>query len=115
MPPKLPRPDLSTLSESEKDGLIVRLIDTIDSLLGQVATLTAKVEKLELQLTKNSENSSKPPSSDGLSKKPPKTSSLRGKSGKKVGGQPGHQGKTLERVAGPTATQDHPLPGRCSR
>lgn len=100
MPPKLPRPDLSTLSEPEKDKLIVHLMDTIDGLLAQVFTLTAKVEKLERQLAKNSENSSKPPSSDGLAKKPPKTSSLRGKSGKKVGGQPGHQGKTLERVAG---------------
>lgn len=115
MPPKLPRPDLSTLSESEKDVLIVRLMDTIDSLLEQVFTLTAKVEKLERQLAKNSDNSSKPPSSDGLAKKPPKTSSLRGKSGKKVGGQPGHQGKTLERMANPTGMLDHPLPGKCSR
>jgi transposase len=115
MPPKLPRPDLSTLSETDKDKLIVHLMDMIDGLLAQVFTLTAKVEKLERQVAKNSENSSKPPSSDGLAKKPPKTSSLRGKSGKKVGGQPGHQGKTLERAAEPTTTRDHPLPGQCSR
>jgi len=73
------------------------------------------VEKLELQLTKNSENSGKPPSSDGLAKKRKKASSLRGKSGKSVGGQPGHKGHTLKRVAEPTPTVDHPLPGQCSR
>ncbi|SFM57331.1 hypothetical protein [Rugamonas rubra] len=54
MPPKLPRPDLSTLPETEKDKLIVHLMDMIDRLLAQVFTLTAKVEKLALQLTKNS-------------------------------------------------------------
>ncbi|MDP3669282.1 MAG: IS66 family transposase [Telluria sp.] len=62
----------------------------------------------------NSQNSSKPPSSDGLAKKK-KTSSLRGKSDKSVGGQPGHKGSTLKRVAEPTETKDHPPPSRCSR
>lgn len=47
--------------------------------------LTARVNELEAQLAKNSTNSGKPPSSDGL-KKPPKTQSLRGKSGRKPGG-----------------------------
>ncbi len=114
MPPKLPRSDLSTLSEPEKDQLIVRLMDMVDGLLEQVATLTAKVEKLERQVTKNSANSSKPTSSDGLAKKPPKTSSQRGKSDKKVGGQPGHQGTTLKRVAEPSDTVDHLPPPHCS-
>jgi len=62
-----------------------------------VHQLMAQVRELEGRLAKNSSNSSKPPGSDGLGKRP-KTSSQRSKSGKKPGGQPGHQGRTLEQV-----------------
>jgi len=58
------RPDLSTLREAEKDALINKLFDIIEQLEGRIA-------ELESQLGKDSHNSSKPPSSDGL-KKPPR-------------------------------------------
>lgn len=65
------------------------------------AQLSARIERLEGQLSKDSHNSSKPPSSDGLRSPVRKTQSLRGKSGKRSGGQPGHQGHTLEMVSEP--------------
>jgi transposase len=67
---------------------------------------------LEERLSLNSSNSSKPPSSDGLSKpaKPalkPMPQSLRKKSGKRPGGQAGHAGKTLKQTADPDAVITH--------
>lgn len=66
----------------------------------RIQQLEIKVHELEARLSKNSSNSSKPPGSDGL-KKGPKTSSQRGKSDKKPGGQIGRVGKTLEQVENP--------------
>ncbi|MBC7452288.1 MAG: IS66 family transposase, partial [Massilia sp.] len=60
MPPKPFRPDLTQLSDTDKD----RLVDA----------LFASLDAIEAKLGMNSDNSSKPPSSDGLTKK---TSSLR--------------------------------------
>jgi transposase len=77
----------------------------------QIAQLRAEVAELRRQLGQNSRNSSKPPSSDSPFTKPaPK--SLRGKSGRKPGGQRGHPGSTLAQVADPDETVRHE-PGRC--
>ena len=66
----------------------------------QIRALQARVAELERQLKLDSSNSSKPPSSDGLKKKP-RTTSLRGKGQKKSGGQKGHKGHTLRQVENP--------------
>jgi transposase len=57
----------------------------------------------------DSTNSSKPPSSDGLNKKPTIPGSQRGKSGKKSGGQRGHCGTRLNPISKPDSIVQHPL------
>jgi transposase len=76
----------------------------------------ARLQALEEQVAKNSGNSSKPPSSDGLSKPTlkPMPQSLRKKNGKKPGGQKGHSGKTLLQSESPHQVVLH-HPATCSR
>jgi transposase len=69
-----------------------------------IAQLTARIEHLEGQRAKDSHTSSKPPSTDGLIAPVRKTQSLREKSGKKSGGQPGHPGNTWMLVEQPDQT-----------
>lgn len=79
-----------------------------------IARLEAELAELRARLSSNSRNSSRPPSSDGLSKPPAerKKRSLRRSSGRKQGGQEGHEGKRLEPVATPGQRVEHP-PERC--
>lgn len=59
--------------------------------------LKDKILELEARLNSNSNNSSKPPSSDGYRKKPALPKERKGKQG----GQEGHKGRTLEQVENP--------------
>jgi transposase len=67
----------------------------------QIEALAARIQELERLLAKDSSTSSKPPSSDNPYKKKPRDRSLRGRSGRKPGKQPGAQSATLKQSADP--------------
>lgn len=76
--------------------------------------LAAKVQALEEKSNKDSHNSNKPPSSDGLVRR---FSRKRQPSGKKPGGQKGHEGTTLAMVKHPQHLHIHQVKScnRCGR
>ena len=82
--------------------LVKDLNGQISNLTKEVGSLNQRITELEARLNKNSNNSSKPPSSDGFKK--PRNS--REKTGKPTGGQPGHEGRTLEKVEKPDEVID---------
>jgi transposase len=91
------------IAERDLDGFVEMFVN----LLERVEVLEDRVKELEAQLSQNSRNSSKPPSSDGYQK--PSPQSLRTSSGKKPGGQFGRVGKTLEKVEHPDHVVEHKL------
>jgi transposase len=96
---------------SESRPSYEELASLVGQLRGALDTALTRIADLEAQLKQNSKNSSKPPSSDSPFVKPtPK--SLRGRSGRKPGGQPGHEGRTLLRVQRPDRVIRHE-PRRC--
>ncbi|HEU5379861.1 MAG TPA: DUF6444 domain-containing protein [Ktedonobacteraceae bacterium] len=74
---------------------IERLQEQTKDLEGQIAVLNDRVKMLDGQQAKDSHNSNLPPSSDRFVRRP---KSLKQKSGKKPGGQPGHPGHHLKPV-----------------
>lgn len=92
--------DIRAIYRQGEDAMVA----FVSSQMGMVRALSERVQALEDQLAKNSSNSGKPPSSDGLQKKP---KSLRHKSGKRSGGQAGHVGNTLQMAAQPDHVEIH--------
>jgi transposase len=102
-PIHLPSEDDVREAYHQGEEAIVQLFQSVNQVILQ---LMARVQALEDQKAKNSNNSNKPPSSDGL-KKPDHhhTHSLRQSSGKKPGAQEGHPGHRLEMVAQPDVVE----------
>ena len=83
---------------------IERLQEQTKDLEGQIVVLHEQVKTLEGQRAKDSHNSNLPPSSDRFVRRP---KSLKQKSGKKPGGQPGHRGHHLKPVEQPDTVLVH--------
>jgi transposase len=93
------------IAELEGENAALReQVRAVPLLHEQIVWLTGQVRDLQARLAKDSHNSSKPPSSDGLGRK---TKSLRRRSGKQLGGQIGHRGETLRLVATPDEVVEH--------
>ncbi len=102
---------LSKLTSEEKDDLIFELCEhfqkELQMLRYELQQANARIKELEGQISKNSRNSSKPPSSDGLKKPNPKSQRNRGE--KPTGGQQSHPGTTLFQVEIPDVVVTHPV------
>ena len=93
----------------ESLALIDALRQQVAGLQEQIAAQQALIQQLQDQRAKDSHNSGKPPSSDGLKKG--RRKSLRKSGQRPRGGQRGHKGRTLLQVAEPEHVVVHGLAG----
>ena len=93
----------------ESLALIQALRQQVAGLQEQIAAQQELIQQLQDQLAKDSHNSGKPPSSDGLKKG--RRKSLRQSGQRPRGGQRGHKGRTLMQVAEPEHVVVHGLAG----
>ncbi len=91
--------------------MVARLVAENEVKDAVIAELRAEIVGLKRRLGQNSQNSSKPPSSDGLAK--PAPMSLRRKTGRAQGKQPGGPGAYLSMVDNPDTVVNH-VPSSCS-
>jgi len=105
-------PNLKTLISDDKDSLILLLWNQNQQLMKQVARLEEEIKVLKSQLSQNSRNSSRPPSSDGYGK--PKPKNQRKKSKRSSDRQPEHKGQTLKQVEHSDQTEHHEV-SHCSQ
>jgi transposase len=95
-------------------ALVASLRGELAQARAELARARERIAELEAQLRQTPRNSSRPPSGEGLGKLPPRPRSLRKKSGRKPGGQDGHEGRTLAQVVRPDREVRHE-PGCCGR
>lgn len=89
---------------AQRDERIQQQSLLIEQMQAQIAALSQQVKDLQDRLSKDSHNSSLPPSSDRFVRQP---KSLRKKSEKKSGGQEGHPGSTLRFSEKPDEVIEH--------
>jgi transposase len=111
-PSPLP-PEIWEQTPPTAQEMILRQAAELAQLRGEVAQLKVTVEELARRLARNSRNSSQPPSAD-----PPQARSQRVRreaSGRRPGGQPGHEGQTRALVPVDAVDVVIPLkPVRCA-
>ncbi len=101
--------------DAARDAVIAAQARVIEVLAGQVKDLTARVDRLERLASRNSGNSSMPPSADDLpGRTPPQPNPKRGRGGRKPGGQPGSKGSHLAWSQNPDDTVPHFPRGVCA-
>lgn len=98
------------MTKKELENQVVQLTNLVAELQRKLDAAYEEISDLKEKLNKNSQNSSKPPSTDGYKKPNPK--SLRKSSGKKQGGQKGHKGHNLKVDAAPDKTIQY-MPSAC--
>ncbi len=98
---QLPNEDEIREAYRQGEAAVIALFQTT------VLAMVERIQKLEDQLAKYSRNSGKPPSSDGYDQPVPRPKSLRKRSRRKSGGQPGHPGETLKAVEQPDFIKVH--------
>src|SRR5450759_5587941 len=99
----LTREEIFVIYEAGPEA-VISVIQRLENIIEEeqavrIAELEERVRVLEARLNQNSQNSSKPPSTDVFCSEKHKPKSSRTISGKKAGGQKGHPGKTLETVS----------------
>ena len=105
---QLARSNEQNLSLNEQ---VVALTKLVEELRQVIKELRQVIKEQNEKLNKNSQNSSKPPSSDGLRK--PTVKSNREPSGKKPGGQNGHAGSGLRQIKADRVDEINHKPSAC--
>ena len=108
------REQILAVYEAGPDAVVTLVQSLTTNFEAQIQALNERVRELEIRLAKDSHNSHKPPSSDEPTFRRPARKSLRKRSGKKPGGQPGHTGCTRLQVETPDEVHLH-VPDSCAR
>ena len=102
------RSEILSLCKDNPDAIVemvVRMIERDAQYSAIITQLEARVKELEARLNQDSHNSHQAPSSDKTKKNYPTPSQQKSK--RSTGGQPGHKGTTLKRIANPDLVKKH--------